>query len=712
MKPFKYLNIILLIIIIFILSSLITLSHLNESFFGTDFAFKYNQVEGINLPDLNTWSNNNLGERNMNSYNLFVNILQKLLYFVFKNSAPSIFIFLTIFLYLFSFYFLFNSLKIGLPKENKSIIFLLLPFIFISSPLLLYMVQFFTIGIIFNTSFAVFSLGFLIRFINLSQIRYIILASLFTIFIGHPPTLVYYLFSVAFLLLFHKKIKGVISFFFLTILVNLYWIIGLFIGLIFKTGIEIVNNLEYQSHVFNYYNNDLFIFKSLMFSIYPDNKLYSIVPLWVYSLLFFIAYIFVFSLLMSNKKEKEKSFMFSIMILFLILISFSLGMNYITKNIFYYFWNYFPLSQYLKSFTQILNVAYIYFIILLYLFLLKTKLKKLILTFSILIILAMLLTFIYIPSINRNLERGKIPSEYFELKKELDLDKSESRILRIPYVDYEYYGWNNNKENFFIKDFFKKSTVSLNSIEPSYNFLKDQNDLTCFLLNNNFLYIIVNKDLVKYNRVYLNIDYSYFKKIFNNLYFEVYIIRDEFKSPRIVSNNLYFKSINNQKKNLYFNALGGNQEIYFLETYDSEWKLYLIKNPSSDWCEPIAFYNNTNTTECKHTMKFFEGDEFSYLWKKPLFDDSHTMIYDYANSWTIDPQYIIDNYPPEYYKLNEDGSIDIEMVLYFKPQSYFYLGLIISLTTLILCIAYLIYDFIKAKKLKRKYKDKSEYKDE
>ena len=47
---------------------------------------------------------------------------------------------------------------------------------------------------------------------------------------------------------------------------------------------------------------------------------------------------------------------------------------------------------------------------------------------------------------------------------------------------------------------------------------------------------------------------------------------------------------------------------------------------------------------------------------------------------------------------NSKGDIDIELILYYKPQSYFYLGLIISGITLISGLAYLIYDWKKNKK--------------
>ncbi|MFA6995152.1 MAG: hypothetical protein WC249_01950 [Patescibacteria group bacterium] len=50
---------------------------------------------------------------------------------------------------------------------------------------------------------------------------------------------------------------------------------------------------------------------------------------------------------------------------------------------------------------------------------------------------------------------------------------------------------------------------------------------------------------------------------------------------------------------------------------------------------------------------------------------------------------------------NSDGSYNLELTLYFQPQSYFYLGLIISGTTLVGCLGYLGWDFVKRRKKKK-----------
>ena len=48
--------------------------------------------------------------------------------------------------------------------------------------------------------------------------------------------------------------------------------------------------------------------------------------------------------------------------------------------------------------------------------------------------------------------------------------------------------------------------------------------------------------------------------------------------------------------------------------------------------------------------------------------------------------------------LNSDGSYDIEMVIEFFPQRWFYLGLLISGATFLGCIGYLGLDFFRRRK--------------
>lgn len=107
-----------------------------------------------------------------------------------------------------------------------------------------------------------------------------------------------------------------------------------------------------------------------------------------------------------------------------------------------------------------------------------------------------------------------------------------------------------------------------------------------------------------------------------------------------------------------------------------------------------------NITECIQSgYKFYEWAELSYLQKEPLRDDSHKIIYDYANARDIN---IYDNYPGTHETYlakwlrewwiseNTDDTYDVNLVLYFRPQSWFYLWLGISGVTFLWLLIWLV----------------------
>jgi hypothetical protein len=124
--------------------------------------------------------------------------------------------------------------------------------------------------------------------------------------------------------------------------------------------------------------------------------------------------------------------------------------------------------------------------------------------------------------------------------------------------------------------------------------------------------------------------------------------------------------------------------LVFSESYHTEWKAY-IEDKSFVSDDVIAYYENVNVKEVNHSMKFTPGDVL-YLFKESVNDDEHFLANGYANAWYIDPK--------------EIGEENFTIALYFRPQSYFYLGLFISGLTLIGCIGYLFWSWWKVKKQK------------
>lgn len=163
---------------------------------------------------------------------------------------------------------------------------------------------------------------------------------------------------------------------------------------------------------------------------------------------------------------------------------------------------------------------------------------------------------------------------------------------------------------------------------------------------------------------------------FNNRY-EIYKIKDKYLSNKITltdskstinSNKTHveFTRKNNYLYQISINNLDGEINLIFLERYSPFWKLYL--NGSEKIVPTIA----------------------------------HSQIYNYANAWKISSDEIIKTVSKNEYKLNPDGSINLNIDLYFEPQKYFISSNIVSLLTLLIILCYFSLKLIM--RLNKKFK--------
>lgn len=157
-----------------------------------------------------------------------------------------------------------------------------------------------------------------------------------------------------------------------------------------------------------------------------------------------------------------------------------------------------------------------------------------------------------------------------------------------------------------------------------------------------------------------------------------------------------FAAVNPTKKRVSVESAQKPFVLSFAETFHPGWKLYLRPIAEKINCKPLKTFKagtevGGETVECESKQRAIEGEELSYLRQKPVFDDQHIELNGYANGWIVDPEFVRANYGPEYYSENPDGSIDMNLAIYFKPQSYFYIGLVVSGLTLVGCLSYLLW---------------------
>lgn len=144
---------------------------------------------------------------------------------------------------------------------------------------------------------------------------------------------------------------------------------------------------------------------------------------------------------------------------------------------------------------------------------------------------------------------------------------------------------------------------------------------------------------------------------FQNSQFKVY--RNTYQPKLINGNNVSYSIINPVTYRVHIKNISTPQDIYFLSSFDKHWNIYL-------------------------SSKYYSNVSIGYISKKPILKKSHNEYLGFANQWTISSEDIKKQFPSNSYTTNDDGSINVDLVIFYTPQSWFILSLMVSIGTLIL----------------------------
>lgn len=265
-----------------------------------------------------------------------------------------------------------------------------------------------------------------------------------------------------------------------------------------------------------------------------------------------------------------------------------------------------------------------------------------------------------------------IPDEYVHFNEKIDAEGDFYRVLWLPRLSR----WASNSplhQNISVTDFAYSSWLKFyNPGEPVHL------DLSRFifkLTDQEFADLAIKYVVVPHTDIYNDdnffSDYGNEKPLYiSNLYSrfgtpiiygDLYIFKTNLSNAGLFSfNKSYTRSFVKLSSVEYVISLDtkyGGDGFVFLETFHPNWYLFPVKG-FSWWKAPFL---------------------------KPIADKNHYVEYGYANAWNLS-QEDLDR------ARNEKG--EVELVLYFLPQTYFYYGLTISLSTLFGLVCYIFYKFI------------------
>lgn len=146
--------------------------------------------------------------------------------------------------------------------------------------------------------------------------------------------------------------------------------------------------------------------------------------------------------------------------------------------------------------------------------------------------------------------------------------------------------------------------------------------------------------------------------------------------------NVSFYQVNPTKFRILVEDATADFFLNFLESYSQSWKLY--PSQTSGFDGPIVS-SSSSASQLVDEKSWFEASDLTRLNSNALFEEEHYLLNGFANSWYIDLELLVQS---GYASPNSDGTYTIAFELYYMPQSY--LSLTIIMGTITVLVSYVI----------------------
>ena len=158
------------------------------------------------------------------------------------------------------------------------------------------------------------------------------------------------------------------------------------------------------------------------------------------------------------------------------------------------------------------------------------------------------------------------------------------------------------------------------------------------------------------------------------------LIKLRIDSSLFESKNVIFQKISPVKYNVTIRGASDNQNLVFKERFGSGWKLYPEESDSFETnCSSPISQGEVKSSQCQTRSSVFSWNDILFFFQKDLKLSRAFKDTTYVNAWLLN-QNLLKAFSPAY-SAHQDGTFDMSMTVFFYPQLFFYLGLLISLSS-------------------------------
>ena len=141
------------------------------------------------------------------------------------------------------------------------------------------------------------------------------------------------------------------------------------------------------------------------------------------------------------------------------------------------------------------------------------------------------------------------------------------------------------------------------------------------------------------------------------------------------------------------------EKIYLTENLESpprsSSQLSFTKNASHSY--QIKLSNLSRPENLVFLDPYMKGWQLRSKSGQIVSSGEHLLPFGHSNAWLIDPQSLKDKLPSADYSLNQNGSLQIDLRLYFQPFDYYRPSLILSMAGYIFCLLFISRSYIMDK---------------